>query len=170
MPKVMAIILSRFLPCSDRGGWEMAWRTLDDALLVTLLSARDGRPVLTSVWMILLSLVLTSRGVVMQCLIGEALSYPCPISLRTGAWTIGHVYPCGSHFDRWWSPYLGVGRLTHGSAWPVLRRSGEEEPSGEGRARQSLPAVVDRNKVLARGSSKVEATIGGPPCLGLGRA
>ena len=52
----------------------MAWRTVDDAPLMTLVSAGDGLPVSMFVRTVLPSLVLISRGLVVQCSIGEALS------------------------------------------------------------------------------------------------
>jgi len=109
----MAIILPHSPPCSNHGGREMAWRTVDDApstVLVSadtpsmmLVSAGDGRPVFTSVRTVLLSSVLTSRGVVAHRPIGEALSHPSPVAAvptRDEAWAIGHVHRHGFYFDR----------------------------------------------------------------------
>ena len=75
---VMAVILPHSLPCSRRGGWKMTWRIVDDAPLMTLVSAGDDHLVSTSIQTVLPSLVLTSGGVVAQRPIGEALSHPCP--------------------------------------------------------------------------------------------
>ena len=97
--------------------------------------------------------------VVVHYLINEALSYPCPISFCTEAWAIGHVYPCGSRFDRWWSPYYRVGRPPRGGA----------RPPRKGRARRSPPAGVGWNGALPRRLAEVETAIGGLLCLELSR-
>ena len=85
----MAIILPHSPPCSNHGGREMAWRTVDDApsmVLVstdtssmTLVSVGDGRPVHTSVRTVLLSLVLTFGETVAHHPMGEALNHLDPV-------------------------------------------------------------------------------------------
>ena len=109
----MAVILPHSLSYNSHGGWETAWRTVDDAplavmvsadtLSMTLVSAGDGRLVFMLIWTVLPSLVLTSGGVVAYPPIGEALSRPGPIApvpACAEAWATGHIHPRGFFFDQ----------------------------------------------------------------------
>jgi len=109
----MAVILPHSLSYSSHGGWETAWRTVDDAplavmvsadtLSMTLVSAGDGRLIFMLIWTVLPSLVLTSGGAVAYPPIGEALSCPGPIApvpACVEAWATGHIHPRGFFFEQ----------------------------------------------------------------------
>jgi len=86
----MAIILPHSPPCSNHGGREMAWRTVDDALSMVLVStdtssmmlvsAGDGRLVCTSVRTVLSFLGADFWRSVAHRPIGEALSHSGPVA------------------------------------------------------------------------------------------
>jgi len=114
-----------------------------------LLCAGNGRPVSSSVRMVITLLALTSGGEWLSSAPRCGHVASPPILFCTETWAIGHVRARGC-LTGGSLLYYGVDGSPRGVVRPIPQGSGEAEPSREVRARQRPPARVGRSRVLSQ--------------------